>query len=207
MEQAVNHTNGSGRIGWLVAVVGLGLMADVATAASVTCVVSKVDTAQASKCWDYNAGAAFPGQVKFIDFPSKNPTRLDGKLQLPNGYVLLDGTHGGFSRFPEKLPGVLSISGENGPGKFEINATSALPFILVIKQANSWAAFLLGSNSGTFTTTRSGRSGFTRAYVFGKDATATTVHTPIPPSAWLLGSALLGLMGIGRRRKSKTAAA
>jgi hypothetical protein len=123
-------------------------------------------------------------------------------LQLPNGYSLLDGTNGGFNRFPESLPGVLSISA----GRFTINATSAHRFILVVKQANSWAAFLLGSNRGTITTGANGRTSFARAFVFGRDATANTVNTPIPPSAWLLGSALLGLIGIGRRRKNKTAA-
>jgi hypothetical protein len=68
-------------------------------------------------------------------------------------------------------------------------------------------SFLLGSNRGTFTTGSNGRNSFARAYLFGRDATANTVNTPIPPSAWLLGSALLGLIGIGRRRTNKTAAA
>lgn len=201
----MKHLDRKFRIRWLVAVLGLGFVANVATAASVSCATTKVNTAQASKCWDRNVGTSFPGQVQFIDFPSKTPTRLDGKLQLPNGYVLLDGTHGGFGRFSETLPGVLNIKGGTGTGRFAINATSAFPFILVIKQANSWAAFLLGSNTGTFTTA-TGRSTFARAYLFGKDATVNTVHTPLPPSAWLLGSALLGLIGIGRRRKTKTAA-
>jgi hypothetical protein len=197
---------------WLVVMAGLGLLTNVASAASVKCpgrtqtgaASYSVSTAQSSTCWDINSGGSAPERIQFIDFPSRNPTRLDGRLQLPNGYVLLDGTRGSFNRFSEMLPGALNISAATG--RFSIDATSAFSFILVVKQPNSWAAFLLGSNNGTFTTT-SNRSSFTRAYLFGRDASANTVHTPIPASAWLLGSALLGLIGIGRRRTSKTAAA
>jgi hypothetical protein len=111
------------------------------------------------------------------------PVFNDDILTLPVGYVEI-GT------------AAVNLIGNT----FTLNVSSSDPFILFLKQADTWAAFRLGAESGTWSIDN--RQGISHWNLYGN---ATTV-VPIPPAALLLGSGLLGLIGIGRRRRSAQAA-
>jgi hypothetical protein len=139
-----------------------------------------VNTAGGALCWDYDDGNVPPDTVNNIPPPVVN----DDILTLPVGYVAIG-------------QGAVNLLSN---GTFTLNVTSSDPFVLFLKQADTWAAFLLGAESGTWSI--DDRQGISHWNLYGN---ATTV-VPIPPAALLLGSGLLGLIGIGRRRKSTSAA-
>jgi len=173
---------------WTVAA-GMLLVGGTANAAAVSCVAPGphtyvVDTTPSSTCWDYDDGNVPPDVINNVLPPVLN----DDALSLPTGYTDLGA-------------GAVDL---NFDGTFSLNVASSDPFILFLKQANSWAAFLLGADSGTWSIDgKFSADGISHWTLYG---TETTV-VPIPPAALLLGSGLLGLIGIGRRRKSKLAAA
>jgi hypothetical protein len=116
-------------------------------------------------------------------------------LQVPTSMSFLDGdqTSG------DPLEGALVM----GNGTFTINAANAMnEFLVVLKQGSTWAAFLVPSGTSTFTV--NGDGAFSHGLLFGS---GDSYQVPIPAAAWLLGSGLLGLIGIGRRRRAAAVAA
>jgi hypothetical protein len=140
-----------------------------------------VNTTPASSCYDYDDGNIPPDIVNNV-LP---PVPFDDALNLPVGYSSLGA-------------GAVNL---NSDGTFSLNVASSDDLYLFLKQGNSWATFLLGAYTGTWSI--NGQQGISHWDLYGN---ATTV-VPIPPAALLLGSGLLGLIGIGRRRKSTPAAA
>jgi hypothetical protein len=67
------------------------------------------------------------------------------------------------------------------------------------------SGFVAGLNTLSFVVSNSGE-GPTGLLVRGLAGTADVLPVPIPAALWLLGSGLLGLIGIGRRRVRPTAA-
>lgn len=124
----------------------------------------------------------------------------DALLQVPTGYQAYGSVQGNSGS-----DGALTL---NGDGSFSISGLTQLPWILVLKQGSTWAAFALGSGvyEGTFgtcnygpqTTSCTPSSALSHALLFGGDEFR---EVPIPAAAWLLGSGLLGLFAVGRRRK------
>jgi hypothetical protein len=198
-----------------VAAAACALAANVAGAAPVACAaLASVDTTPDSKCWDHygpaNPNNIPPGTITY-DYGTLDPTpagaglTTTNVLQLPTGYSLLDKTPGSFSTIGDPLSPTYagSFSLNQTTGAFTIAATSSQPFILFIKQADYWVSFLLGSNTGFLDTdlTKDGIQGAISHYgLFGVGDGERLV--PIPAAAWLLGSGLIGLFAVGRRRKA-----
>ena len=82
----------------------------------------------------------------------------------------------------------------------EIAATGSMDFMLGMNSGNGWTADSgfqwLG---GDFYQVDFGASGHA-TLVDAIPATAAPAAVPVPAAAWLLGSALLGLTGLGRKR-------
>jgi hypothetical protein len=179
----------SGRALFWTLAAGMLLSGGSASAAAVSCVATgnsgnhtyTIDTTPNSQCWDYDDGNVPPDIVNNV-LP---PVPYDDALNVPVGYSALGS-------------GAVNL---NSDGTFSLNVQSSDPFILFLKQADTWAAFVLGAYSGTWSI--DGKQGISHWDLYGNSATTV----PIPPAALLLGSGLLGLIGIGRRRKSTPAAA
>lgn len=89
-------------------------------------------------------------------------------------------------------------------GTFTIGSTAGYTdLLLALKGGNNdspvWAVFALtGVSSGQWSVSTQSLS---HALLYGKqDQNAPPV--PLPPAAWLLGSGLLGLLSLGRRRRA-----
>jgi len=99
--------------------------------------------------------------------------------------------------------GALTLNFEDGT--FSISGVTGVPWILALKQADTWAAFYLPLSvlSGTFEVCKADDKGCTsmisHGMIIGGDELSVV---PIPAAAWLLGSGLVGLFAMGRRRRT-----
>ncbi|MBK1716536.1 hypothetical protein CKO27_02525 [Thiocystis violacea] len=70
--------------------------------------------------------------------------------------------------------------------------------MMVLKQSNEFSGYLAPNTDSTFGTWRTTLN-------LGGDLSHMTIYgrtaVPLPAAAWLFGSALLGIVGIGYRRK------
>lgn len=93
-------------------------------------------------------------------------------------------------------------SGESNPGTWAIAGTLYEQIVVVLKQANAFAAFLIpeGITSGTWSTVGPGGStmGLSHASLYHNGLAIV----PVSPAILFLGTALLGLGALGRRRKT-----
>jgi hypothetical protein len=157
-------------------------------------------------CHDYGSGNVGSSAYEIGPVtppPDGNTPPTGDDLQIPVGYAPIDQT----DKSGEAFDGAFVVDQSNGT--FEIKGlTSTLGFIVVFKQATFWAAFLLpaGETSGSYSFTGGSGApyGLSHATLFGSSVERTV---PLPAAAWLLGSGLLGLFAVGRRRKSAPIAA
>jgi hypothetical protein len=163
-----------------------------------------VDTTPVASCWDYDVGNT---NLPIDEIPLPGPgTPYDLKLQMPTGYVLLDKSDETNNLYEGLLSGT-PVGLESGlSGTFQINLPSLDQYIIIFKTGTAilnpdWAAFLLpqGVLSGSWSI--SGAQELSHVELWGKNV------VPLPAAAWLLGSGLLGLFAVGRRRKSAQVAA
>ena len=165
-----------------------------------------------SECYDYGDGNVSNGNST-DDYGTTNgdntgvglggtPIYNDNIASVPLGFTLLDATDATGS-----MPGLLSVTGLNGDtGTFTIALPSLEGYLLLIKSGTGqldpdWAEFVLAAGTfGTFDWNISSQ-GNSHMELWGKTV------VPIPAAVWLLGSGLLGLVAIGRRRKGLQGAA
>jgi len=164
-----------------------------------------------NECYDYglgNPGQGGPGAVTYgTDTGTKEGTGLggitvynDAVASVPLGFKLLDATDADGS-----MPGLLSVTGLNGnSGTLTIGLPSLEGYMVLFKSGQGlfnpdWASFVLTAGSfGTFDwlIQPAQAGGLSHVELWGKTV------VPIPAAAWLLGSGLLGLFAVGRRRKA-----
>lgn len=134
-----------------------------------------------------NAGVVFTSGTVCFGYAagdcSAGTSTLDG---TPSNYGLFDGT-GTFGAFNSPTQGLQLLGGAGGS-----SFTVAQPGDLYINSPADTNLYTGGA--GTFTLF--GNSG---AFFLGGDLQFTAV--PVPAAVWLFGSALVGLVGVGRRRK------
>lgn len=100
--------------------------------------------------------------------------------------------------------GLITLRQWEGPDEVVLGYGAGLSITLdsdscAFCSAESFAINLVGLDYITLT----GNSGLTVALLAGFDnVTLTTTEVPVPAAAWLFGSALVSLAGIGRKRKA-----
>ena len=131
-----------------------------------------------------------------------NPDYTDKVASVPLGFRLLDSTDQG-----GPFPNLLTVTGiPNSPGTITISLPSLEGYMVLFKSGGGtlnpdWASFVLTPGYfGTFNWSLSDQ-GLSHVELWGKTV------VPIPAAAWLLGSGLLGLLAVGRRRKGAQIAA
>jgi len=173
----------------------------------------RLDTgAAAAQCWDYGAGNVpnkthGPNQDVFIGAPTFD----DGLLHLPSGFSLLDKSGSGGDPFEGMLTGSNDLTSGRS-GTFSIDGDPASQYLIIFKTGVAarnpdWVAFLLSAGTLSGSWSFNGSQSLSHAAIYGGTRDDPAV-VPIPAAVWLLGSGLLGLLGLGRRgRKSGTIAA
>jgi hypothetical protein len=168
----------------------------IAPASALTCSIGNVayalDTATAVLCGsgnpDYSVGPGGLAAETFFGIEYYLADKTDG----PDGTGLIT-----FTDPP--------TSGESSPGTWVISDPTGIAsqVVIVLKQANSFAAFLISGISGTWTT--AGPGGSTMALSHGDVwyKPSETEVIPLPASLPLLLGGLAGLGVIGRMRKRK----
>ena len=158
-------------------------------------------------CWDYGSGNV-PNK---IDGPNQDvilgtPIVDDGVLQLPSGFSLLDKSDSGGDLFDGMLTGSHNLT-DGHSGTFSIDGDSASSYLIVFKTGVAkmnpdWVAFLLPAGTLTGSWSFNGQQSLSHAAVYGaiRDDRAVPA-VPLPAAVWLLGSGLLGLLGLGRLRR------
>ena len=164
------------------------------------------DTDPAAQCWDYGPGN--PGDAANPLVFTNTPTGDNGKFEVPVGYTLLDKSDQGGDPYEGLLTGT-PVGLQTGlSGSFAIGLPSTFKYLIVFKSGSAgpninpdWASFLLplGVLSGDWEI--SGSQQLSHVELWGKNV------VPLPAAAWLLGSGLLGLFAVGRRRKGAQVAA
>jgi hypothetical protein len=182
------------RAALLVAATACGIWTSGASAAS--CVVDEQGSKErlyvatppgGGACYDYGKPNMQGTAIGSVVFGNKI-------LELPSGYT--DRTS------------LLSVN--QNTGEFSVSGVNpSVPWILVLKQGSSWAAFRLPSGvfQGNYSscTWKNGACDKPPTYelshseLFGSSQTSAV---PIPAAAWLLGSGLIGLVAVGRRRRN-----
>ena len=108
------------------------------------------------------------------------------------GYVLIDGTDTNSGALPGSL---MEITNDETSGTWRIDIGQLAgyqDFVIALKAGNGWGAFSLnGATSGTWSISKE----LSHANLYAK-------AVPLPAAAWLFGSALLGMIGLGYRRKN-----
>ena len=169
-----------------------------------------------AECYDYglgNPGQGGPGAQPYdTDTTTRAGTGLgavlafnDNVVAVPLGYKFLDGTDDEGKGLYE---GLLSVTGmPDSPGTFTLSLPSLEGYLIIFKSGGGgtinpdWASFLLAPSAvGTYNWSLSSQ-GLSHVEVWGKTV------VPIPAAAWLLGSGLIGLFVLGRRRKTGLVAA
>jgi hypothetical protein len=196
--RSASHTFAS-----LAAIGFLALGSQHVAAGSVTC--------PSSTAPDY--GTVTTTEADFTTVDSLNPTCVGsgegGKTEyeafLGADYELLAKEEEGAY---EGIVGALDVTGINfNSGQYQIDyslLSSFTNFVFILKRGegnivNDWIIFDLdGSEQGLWELIPSDSQALSHAAIYG-----TVV--PIPAAAWLFGSALVGLAGIGFRRRSAAA--
>jgi len=128
-------------------------------------------------------------------------------LQLPAGFSLLDDS----SQGGDPAEGMLSGSGNlrsGRSGSFSIAGDAGWQYLIAFKTGVAardpdWMAFLLprGVTSGEWSI--SGQQSLSHVRLWGGLVDEPVVpQVPLPAAVWLLGSGLLGLLALGRRRRA-----
>jgi hypothetical protein len=97
-------------------------------------------------------------------------------------------------------------AGETSPGTWAISiapGTIANSIVVVLKQSNSYAAFLVDSLSGNWTTAGPSNSLMDLSHA---SVWYSSTVIPLPPAALLFGTALAGVGFMSRRKKAANAA-
>lgn len=120
---------------------------------------------------------------------------------------------------PDSLEGYSSLftvdGGDGYSGEWTFTPASGFlePHYLVVKASNEYAVWEItaaerqadGSLAGTWETTHLVNGGGNQPDLSHLSFYNTGSEVPLPAAAWLFGSAMLGLAGIGYRRKAKDA--
>jgi len=190
---------------WLTAIGGLSLLAlstQPAVAGSDTCPASQAPN---GRIFGVTTSVGFdPTCLTFGD------GNIEGGIYPPNNdqVINFDPTLSLIDKTPNDTGGLadgaLTITGGSS-GNWSIDATKVAGFnnlVLAIKVGEklspSWAAFTvpIDALSGTWYTDPTQGGGLSHGNLYG-------TPVPIPAAAWLFGSALVGGLGIGYRRKPK----
>ena len=162
----------------------------------------------AATCWDWDVGnipthTHGPNQNIFVE--PQEP--WDRRLQLKAGFSLLDDS----SQGGDPAEGTLSGSGNlrsGRSGSFSIAGNPGWQYLIAFKTGVAardpdWMAFLLprGVTSGEWSI--SGQQSLSHVRLWGGLVDEPVVpQVPLPAAVWLLGSGLLGLLALGRRRRA-----
>ena len=161
-------------------------------------------------CWDYGPGNDKPNNNSPVIF--NNPDSLE---LGPLGWTTID-----LYAATDTGPYLIDLTGNGGTsGTFFSQLTSSSGAVLSFKFGDGqddpdWFAFYFPANSiisggweflCTASATTCKTNGLSHVKLYGNEGDEYLV--PIPAAAWLLGSGLLGLLAIGRRRKLTPTAA
>jgi hypothetical protein len=174
----------------------------------------RLEMAPGAQCWDYDLGNVpnkTSGRNQDVFFEGDGGPRepFDGLLHVPAGFSLLDKSDQTGDPFEGLLTGTNGLT-RGLSGEFNIAGNPAWQYLIIFKTGVArgdpdWAAFLLprGVLSGSWSI--DGQQALSHVQVWGGGDQQTLV--PLPAAVWLLGSGLLGLFAVGRRRKGAQAAA
>jgi hypothetical protein len=176
----------------LAAGVGMLALAGTANAATLSC-----DSPAGTNLVSYTLGSASLAECK-----AGNDS---GTFFGISGFVLGDkqpDNEGNKNVFFTDAP----TAGETSPGTWAIEVkpgTIANSIVVVLKQSNSYAAFLVDALSGTWTTAGPSNSLMDLSHA---SVWYSSTVIPLPPAALLFGTALAGVGFMSRRKKAANAA-
>lgn len=168
------------------------------------------DIPGATRTFTLDSTAFFQGADDNVDtlvaYGDGNITGNVSNGNIPSGWsVLVDGSESGFDTSIFQVTGL-----SNGTGTFNLssNIWASMPRIAIgFKVGNNkspdWVIIELEkyAQSGVWSNVPVQGATLSHYMIYGREDGVNPSEVPVPAAAWMLGSGLIGLVGLGRRNK------
>ena len=197
-------------------IIALGSLSTALQAATVADSVSEFSGVQGQDSWFYGQYSAF-NPSGFAQLTSFNGTQWEGSQLFNTPYLNASGGHPGTEnlnwavrRWVSEVTGPVTISGNFYD--LDTSGGDGSNIRIYLNSSGIFSSLNIPSSTTPFSLTASINLGDSLDFVIDPrlDPVADATHftalisstVPIPPSVWLFGSGLLGLVGIARRTKA-----